>query len=1817
MDEVSDLVVSSTQLSVLGMTSMEDATEKLTAVLKGFKMEAQEVSEIVDKLTKLDLDYATSASDIGTALSKMAAVARSAGMSLDSAAAAVTTVIDVTQAAPESVGTAFQTILTRFGNVKPGAFLDETEGVDTEGINDTEKVLGAIGISIRDSQMEMRDFEDVLDDLSEKWVSLTDVERNAISSAMAGTRQRNMFLSLMDNYDSYKKAIEIAETSTGTANEKYEAYMESIEAHLNQLKDAWDALVQKVEASDIFKFLIDGATKLVEILPYVLRAFTTLFATINAYKLPVWLKQIGSAVNPFRATAFGKFKGLGLDKSYTRSGQQQRAAIRNYEYYKSIGDEAKMKEAAEKLPQGYKDKYLKADGVDDGNAKVVSELEELNSSAKVIERAVTGKPVPGAPSDQSLQSDAAEAAAEAVQEAAEEAPISEETLSEAGGQLLEVAESATSEVTTSPAKDNIPSLMGPVGGHQHALNNEIASGASEEQIAQRRLKLEQARQALAEARYGTNVKELSTQERITQEISEQNAVEQQNLKLGQQELNNENQIAAAQERQVVAANQENAAETQGVQISAQENRIENATLVTQNSQVAAQGAANAAATQGNMIRASGVVTNATGGVVSGATGAAGTAATGTAAAGKTGILSKIGGFLSKGSMGKSIPIIGGLVSGVTAGVSQEGPIEDKLVKGGISAGVTGAMSAIPYVGAIIGPIFGPMLGDWLGDLAINAMHAEENARKLRVETAKKELEFLEGMTDSVEQGMETFLKNTEDMTAEDYKTQQEVIESMRSSFNNVDDEETEDIDESEFSRALEEEFLNILNSNLEEGEAAFESYNDALEELENNTERASDVMLAYSAAQKLQTARAQEAANEQEKYEIREKIGEAEKERNRAEEGSKEWEEANDKVLNYQAQLDSIIKEEREGYLEAAFESSGVSGMSALDISASSLGFVRQKLLSEWVKEVPEILLPSGDFSSEAVSTVDRYLRQDENLSSLFSSGNLTVGEVFDKNTQTERDDILKKFKEAGVSIGTFQEAMDLAAKGDEESIAAIEAAADKMGMSVDEFRNKIFRLDPSNRQNFSNSLGLSNGYIESHFSALENLNLDTFLGGMESLNEKYSELSDIFADLATDMKLTQENISKIVEKYPYLMKGEDGKFSQDNILGNLLEVLMGGENSEAGLAYGATLMKKANSESSYWNMFRESYGENDWKEIFGEGLTQDQLNLLNREDVAFNDVLKDSNLVNRMNENGGFDKWKEMVTETVADYELIDQLEESIYEWQKHTYQEQIDNLQSIIDSLDDVNEARQKELDLIKAKDALENAQKEKKLVWREGVGWSYMADQTAIQEAQQNLEELKTQQDQENLQYQIDQYQKLIDMIDNRDEEEELRSFREIFTKWSEQMGIDMGEDGVNGYLSRIMGFFDKDFQEKTMRAIVNAQQEDALQKQIQDEETAIANVAAAKQNFDKAASNEFLDEKYKGSFEYSEAIKNYNKYLEEYQSAIDSAKEIGLSKEEIFDRINSYNQHIENGDSGYEGLKKITESIENLRNDYEKIPSYQLKEEVAAALSAGVAFVGEDAPGSNSYTASAGLSNGTKLTNTGEENYVLNGIFDESGIYEADQAFLDKQFGKIKHAWILPYNTGNHSYKGSTWEKIENSQYKDSIKSASDLTKLPKYTLILNLDWADYAMFVGSDGKLYKVYNNKGSADNFYEYNDGIQNRYASGTTSASGGLSMVNELGTEGIITPQGTLTSLPSRTGVVPADITKNLWALGEVAPNLVRNLDSITSKFPEGSLGSSDDHSTNINNLYATFQADENFDFDEFLIDVRGVIGTTRHSTG
>ena len=260
--ETSKLLESSTKLSKLGMIDAATSTELMTATLNGFNLKAQDSESIVDKLVKVDLDYATSAQEIATALQYTAASAGMANVSLDEMIGMITVVSATTRRSAESIGQSFKTIFSRLQNVSAGKDLDD-EG---EKLNDVEKRLNSLGIKLRDSVDEWRDVSDILDEVGNRWESFTSIEKSAISTALAGTRQRENLIITFNNWDEVLKATSKSQNSAGTSAEKYAVVMESIQAKINTFIATWEKLVNNLNQSGTFKGLVDLGTTILVII---------------------------------------------------------------------------------------------------------------------------------------------------------------------------------------------------------------------------------------------------------------------------------------------------------------------------------------------------------------------------------------------------------------------------------------------------------------------------------------------------------------------------------------------------------------------------------------------------------------------------------------------------------------------------------------------------------------------------------------------------------------------------------------------------------------------------------------------------------------------------------------------------------------------------------------------------------------------------------------------------------------------------------------------------------------------------------------------------------------------------------------------------------------------------------------------------------------------------------------------------------------------------------------------------------------------------------------------------------------------------------------------------------------------------------------------------------------------------------------------------------------------------------------------------------------------------------------------------------------
>ena len=252
------LIQDSIKLSTLGMMDAEAATKSLISTMKGWKLSADDMAKVVDNVTALDTKFATTAGDIMTAMSRANVSAGMSGMSIEDFESYITTILDTSQLSAETVGTSMKTLIARFGNVKAGKFADSYDpnsenAEEYEALNDIETVLSKVGVATRNSVGDFRDMSDVLSDIATKWTTFDEVTQNAITTAMAGTRQRESLNVLFSNWDQVGKAQDVIRSSGGTADQKYDKYMDSLAAAQNEFKAVMQE--QIIEASAIKKIL--------------------------------------------------------------------------------------------------------------------------------------------------------------------------------------------------------------------------------------------------------------------------------------------------------------------------------------------------------------------------------------------------------------------------------------------------------------------------------------------------------------------------------------------------------------------------------------------------------------------------------------------------------------------------------------------------------------------------------------------------------------------------------------------------------------------------------------------------------------------------------------------------------------------------------------------------------------------------------------------------------------------------------------------------------------------------------------------------------------------------------------------------------------------------------------------------------------------------------------------------------------------------------------------------------------------------------------------------------------------------------------------------------------------------------------------------------------------------------------------------------------------------------------------------------------------------------------------------------------------------
>lgn len=117
-------------LSKIGDLSSEEATSTITAAMKSYDLDVDEVMSFVDKISAIDMASATDVGGLATAFNEVAANARNAGVEADKLLSYAAVIGETTQEGMASVGTSLNAIFSRMGNIKLSRLKDPETGED-------------------------------------------------------------------------------------------------------------------------------------------------------------------------------------------------------------------------------------------------------------------------------------------------------------------------------------------------------------------------------------------------------------------------------------------------------------------------------------------------------------------------------------------------------------------------------------------------------------------------------------------------------------------------------------------------------------------------------------------------------------------------------------------------------------------------------------------------------------------------------------------------------------------------------------------------------------------------------------------------------------------------------------------------------------------------------------------------------------------------------------------------------------------------------------------------------------------------------------------------------------------------------------------------------------------------------------------------------------------------------------------------------------------------------------------------------------------------------------------------------------------------------------------------------------------------------------------------------------------------------------------------------------------------------------------------------------------------------------------------------
>lgn len=253
--------------------NIDKATDGLVSAMKAFKIDADDTLDgIISKINIVGNTQAVDNGDIVDILTRSSSAMAEANNTLEQTIALGTAATEITRDA-DSVGTALKTISMRIRGYdeETESYIGNVENLAGEIAIFTKTASSPGGISLFSDKDKTtyKSTYDLLKEISQIYDQLTDKQQAGLLETLAGKRQGQVVAAMLNNFSAAEKSLNSMANSEGNAMQEMETIYQSIEYHLNKLKETGTGIAQNLFQSDDMKTFIDLLTKLAEALDFV------------------------------------------------------------------------------------------------------------------------------------------------------------------------------------------------------------------------------------------------------------------------------------------------------------------------------------------------------------------------------------------------------------------------------------------------------------------------------------------------------------------------------------------------------------------------------------------------------------------------------------------------------------------------------------------------------------------------------------------------------------------------------------------------------------------------------------------------------------------------------------------------------------------------------------------------------------------------------------------------------------------------------------------------------------------------------------------------------------------------------------------------------------------------------------------------------------------------------------------------------------------------------------------------------------------------------------------------------------------------------------------------------------------------------------------------------------------------------------------------------------------------------------------------------------------------------------------------------------